>query len=181
MKVFTDNKNRKWDCSFNSGTNRRVLAGLSVNLVHMFQDHPKHYAALIADDVKFTDVLYWVLKPQVERIGLSEDEFHEGFDEGIIMDAAASLYEGVVDFFKDPKKRELLRALWKKAEDVASLVQAGVLPKALQEVEAMSPEKAAAEILEQMEKRSQELKSKNLSSNAPEFAESIPTREPTTN
>lgn len=167
MKVFTDSKNRKWDCSITVGVTKRVRAALNVNLISLLQDNGgKGYGELVSDEVKLTEVLYWIVEPQAKALGIDDYGFCDGFDESVLIDAEAALYEGLVDFFKDPKKREILRALRQKSKEVSRLVTEKALPMAMQEVNSMNPEQIASDFLE--------AKSKLLSSNAPASVESTP-------
>lgn len=161
MKVFTDTKNRKWDCSVTVATTKRVRAALDVNLIALLQDDGgKGYGALVADEVKFTEVLYWVVKPQADSLGVDDFGFCEGFDESVLLDSEAALYEGLVDFFRDPKKRELLRALRRKSKEVSRLVTEKAFPRVIQEVDSVNQQAEADKILAKMEKELQELKAK---------------------
>jgi hypothetical protein len=175
MKVFTDSKNRKWDCSFTVATNKRVRAGLGINLISLLQDNgSKGYGELVSDEVKLTEVIYWVVKPQADAQGVDDYGFCEGFDESVLLEAEAALYEGLVDFFKDPKKREILRALRQKSNDVSRLVSEKGWPIMNREMDSINPEKIAVELIQKLESDLAAEKLKNSSSSVPASVESAP-------
>ncbi len=80
-----------------------------------------------------------------------------------------------MDFFKDPRKREILHAVRQKSKDVSRLVTEKAFPRMMQEVDSVNQQQEADKIMEQMEKDLAEAKLNHSSSNVPASVPSAPT------
>lgn len=105
MSKFRDNAGREWDVLVDVEALRRVREGLGLNLVDVLKPGG---AAQLEDPVRLVDALYLVLRPAVERAGVTDEDFGRGLTGQAIDDAAGALIEGLAAFLP-PARGALVR------------------------------------------------------------------------
>jgi hypothetical protein len=93
-------------------TVKRVRQLLGVNVLDILGTGDD-LGGYITDDVKIVDVLCAVCRPQLERLGMSDEDFGRGFDQEALVNATNTLMDEVKDFFLEPRKGLLARAIAK--------------------------------------------------------------------
>jgi len=123
MKTFKDNADRTWTVAINVDCIKRVKNLLEVNLLEAVEG--KLVERLVGDPILLCDVLYAVCKPEADAQGVSDVEFGRAMAGDAIEHGTTALLEGLVDFFPQPKRQVLAKALTKlrqleaKAVDLA--------------------------------------------------------------
>ena len=123
MKTFKDNADRTWTIAINVDCIKRVKSLLSVNLLDAVAG--KLIERLVGDPVLLCDVLYAICKPEADTKSVSDMEFGRAMAGDAIEQATTAFLEALVDFFPQPKRQVLAKALAKlrqleaKAVDLA--------------------------------------------------------------
>lgn len=145
MRSFIDLANRTWQVEVNVAQVRRVRRECDLDLPSLFDGKMEGLVALLEDACKLSEVVYCLLTEQVEKAGVSRDDFESALGGKALEAAGDALVWEVVDFFRDGSRRTVLsRALGR-----ASGVQEAMTKKALQQMEQQSVEEAAEEAIRQ--------------------------------
>lgn len=128
MPNFTDTAGRRWNLALSVGTVKRVRDLAGVDLLAVL-DKPQSLIDLAGDPVRFVDVLYVVIKPQADQVGISDESFGESLDGETVEAATDAFLEALVDFFPGARKTTLKRVL-DRAKSTARSAEAA-LTKAL--------------------------------------------------
>ncbi len=151
MKTFKDLKDRTWNLSITVAAVKRVRSGVNIDITDFGKDG--FIGTLANDPEKMVDMFWVLLEAQAEkikwqeevegkkedRIGVSQEEFGEGFAGDVIDEATKAFIDDLTDFFPE-KKREATRKLFKKTGQVVE--------KGFQKVEAEIDNLNVDEILE---------------------------------
>jgi hypothetical protein len=156
-KVFADAGGRKWEVGISVSTLGRVKSLAGINLLDVVDRGSTLLDDLANDPISLCNVLFAIVKPQADALGVTDEQFGEALLGDSIADATDALIQAIIDFF--PKAR---RSLLQKAFDRAKKIQAG------REAEA---EGKIGEILDTVEASLS--RRSDLSGKAPESAESI--------
>ncbi len=120
MHTFTDNAGRVWTIAINVATIKRVQGSLQINLCKLVDDHFKGLGGLLADLVRFIDVLYCLCREEAEARNVSDEDFGRAMFGDAIHQAMDAFVEELIDFFPDPKVRHSLRKIIGEARKVRS-------------------------------------------------------------
>lgn len=111
MQKFTDASGQCWQISITTRDIMRVRQETGFDLGHLFDEGLQTLAALADDVVKLVDVIW-------SAIGSSVPTDRVRFENSMTGDAIEAgmncLIEAVIDFFPNPKRRELLREMLRK-------------------------------------------------------------------
>lgn len=109
MRTFTDVTGRPWTVTVTVDTIRRVRSLTSIDLLDVING--TLIERLTNDPVLLCDVLYAVVKPEADAHSLSDIDFGRCLAGDVIEHATRALLEGLVDFFPNPRRRLLAKAL----------------------------------------------------------------------
>lgn len=138
MTTFQDSTSRVWCVTVNIAAVKRVRAGLDIDLLDIADG--SIIDRLANDPVCLVDVLYLVCKPQADAAGVTDEGFGESMS-GAALDAGSSaLLKELVDFFPDPRRRDVLKKVLAKSEEVRT----SLMTQALAEVEKIDASHLAA-------------------------------------
>ncbi len=100
MHSFRDAANRTWELPpITVGAARRVMADAGVDLWALKDDGLRPLAALLADPPKLVNVLYALLRDQLDAARLTDEAFGSSFN-GDALEAASEAFVGaLLDFF----------------------------------------------------------------------------------
>ncbi|NBW16184.1 MAG: hypothetical protein EBR82_50195 [Caulobacteraceae bacterium] len=93
-------------------TVKRVRQLLGVNVLDILGTSDE-LGGYITDDVRTVDVLCAICRPQMERLGMSDEDFGRGFDQEALVNATNTLMDEVADFFREPRKGLVKQAIAK--------------------------------------------------------------------
>ena len=113
MRTFTDVTGRPWAVTVTVDTIRRVRSLTSIDLLEVVNG--TLIERLAGDPVLLCDVLYAVVKPEADTATISDIDFGRLLAGDTIEHATRALLEGLVDFFPNPRRRLLAKALEKLA------------------------------------------------------------------
>jgi hypothetical protein len=99
MKAFTDSAGKTWSISMTIDSVKRVRDLLNVNLVEPEAGDPPLLTRLGTDEILLCDVVFCLIKPQADTLGVSDEDFGRALGGDAILAAQTALYEELVDFF----------------------------------------------------------------------------------
>lgn len=105
---FTDNAGRIWNLEVTVATIRRVKTLLGVNLLESVSGDLMDRMA--ADPALLADVVFAVVKPQADTLGVTDAQFGESLAGDAVSGASDALIGALVDFFPAAKRGILQRA-----------------------------------------------------------------------
>lgn len=121
MKTFSDNQGRTWTVTINVECIKRVKTLLGVNLLDAIEG--ELVERLVTDPVLLCDCVYAVCKPEAEARGITDEDFGRAMAGDAIEHACTALLEELVDFFPEPKRRVLAKAIERLRQLEAKAIQ----------------------------------------------------------
>lgn len=110
MPLFKDNLGREWNVEINVGTTVR-LKNAGINFYELSE---KNFAKLIelhGDDIGFCTMLYAIVKPDADKLNVSDEAFYAGLG-GDSLDAAWEAFKAAyINFIRRPEMRSGLVSL----------------------------------------------------------------------
>lgn len=116
MKQFSDTTGNVWAVSVNVGTVKRVKDLLEINLLDIADGGV--IDRISADPVLLCDILYVVCKDQADKDGITDVQFGQSMSGDVLDTALDALVGELVDFFPNPRRREILKQAWGKMRDL---------------------------------------------------------------
>ena len=108
MHKFTGNDGHEWGISLNSWTAREVKKATGVDLLDL-----ETLTAKLADAYVLVDVLWVMVRKEAEAAGIADEEFGRSLAGDAIEAATAAMLEEIIDFFPQPRRPVLRKALEK--------------------------------------------------------------------
>lgn len=135
-RSYVDANNNKWTLPINVTTLRRVLDEEKLDLTR--SDSGDAMLRLHDEPLLLSRVLYLLLAEEIERRGISPEDFANGLHGESLEKAADALMEGVMDFFP-PSKRAAVRTHVRRTKEVqAKLARRAVAKMESPELEALA-------------------------------------------
>jgi hypothetical protein len=126
MKTFKTTDGTEWQVVVNVGTIKRCMDDTGLRLTDLFASEAK-IGEFFADDVRFCEVLFSVIRPQADAADKTLDDFLAGIDGTVIEGAAEALLAELSDFFPEPRKGLLKKVTARYQAAHLKLVTEGVL------------------------------------------------------
>ena len=111
MKVFTDATKRSWEISLTIGSAKRVKNLLGIDLLQPEEGDPPLLTRLGTDEMLLCDIIYCLVKPQADAVGITDEQFGELLGGEVILAAQTALYEELIDFFQQRGRADRGRAV----------------------------------------------------------------------
>lgn len=143
MKTYKDLKSNTWQVEVTAATVKRVKGFTGVNLPALAANGWAEFGKLADDVIGFLEVMHAVLRPQIESTGVTEEQFLEAHAGDVIQQAAFALQEAIVDFFPDPRQREIHRTVLLKNRQVLT----EILAHDKRTLDGLSPESLARALI----------------------------------
>jgi hypothetical protein len=156
VKTFNDNAGRTWTLAITVDAIKRVEGLIKgVNLANLTHGDPPLLTRLETDIVLLCDVIFALLKPQADQLGVSDEEFGKSMGGDAIIAAHDAFWEELTGFFRQLRRTDTARAIEKQATLVKATVAAieqrvetldveDVIAKALGSSVGNSPESSAS-------------------------------------
>lgn len=110
MKTFTDNAGKVWTLALTIDSAKRVKSLLGVNLLEPEAGEPPLLTRLGTDEILLCDVLYCLIKPQADALGVTDEMFGQALGGDVILAAQNAFYDELVDFFQKRGRTDRARA-----------------------------------------------------------------------
>lgn len=117
MKSFKDTAGRNWQVAINVGSIKRVRDQAEIDLTTVLDPKANLLERLSNDPVLLVDVLWILVAPQAEKLGVSDEQFGEGLGGDALEAATTAFLEALADFFPSGRRR-VLRDLIAKMGDL---------------------------------------------------------------
>ncbi|MFO0839600.1 MAG: hypothetical protein U1D55_13875 [Phycisphaerae bacterium] len=125
MKTFNDNAGRTWTLAVNVDAIKRVEGLIKgVNLANLTHGDPPLLTRLETDIVLLCDVIFALVKPQADQLGVSDEEFGKAMGGDAIIAAHDAFWEELNGFFRQLRRTDTARAIEKQAALVKATVAA---------------------------------------------------------
>ena len=112
---------------------KRVKSALQVDITDL-----ESLAKVDSDPCLLVDVIYCVVRPECEARGVTDEQFGAAIGSGdVLKDASEKLIEAITDFFPDPQKRKILRAIVAKSKAILPELES----KAMTAIEELTADK----------------------------------------
>jgi hypothetical protein len=118
MRSFRDNLGREWIIEIHVTAVKRVRAHLSLDLYSLLDDRLEALGALLADPVRFVDVLYVLCMDEAKELEVTDEDFGQGLGGDSLAAAQAAFLGEFADFFPDRKIRETIKRIFQAAKEV---------------------------------------------------------------
>lgn len=110
MKVIADSKGDKWELTINVDAVRRVKAHAGVDLFSIVQNNNTLLVDLADNVMLLAEVGLAILRPLIEKLGLTDDQFYERMDGAALGQLREAITGELADFFQSsPEKAAHLR------------------------------------------------------------------------
>ena len=136
MHRFRDRKNREWTLEANFGSYGRVKAATGVKLYDIATEN-RECLTQLTDVLILGQVLWSMVEPQAQAIGVCPEDFAGAFDGDVIETAYNALLDEML-FFCPTRQRKVLELAVRKVREVearAATVVDGKLEKFEQEID----------------------------------------------
>lgn len=138
MAKFTDAEGREWTVFIDIPTVKR-LRQHDLDVLGLFDEGFSGFEKLLADPVRLVDTISLICQEQIKERDMDENGFARALYGDALSRAVDALVEGITSFFHDPKRRESLRTVFRKAKEVESMMY----DQAAKEVDAINVQDAA--------------------------------------
>lgn len=109
MKSFMDSAGRTWTLALSIDAAKRVKALLGVDLLKPADGDPPLLTRLGSDVMLVCDVIFAIVKPQADALGVSDEQFGAALGGDAILAAQGAFAEELVDFFRQLRRTDLAR------------------------------------------------------------------------
>lgn len=125
MHQFKDSSNRPWALSVNISSVKRVRSMLGVDLLAINVGEPPLVMQLDTDPVLLVDVLYVLLKPDLDSAGISDEQFGAALGGDAFDAAREAFWSELTDFFRGLRRAEMVSLIVKARAAVATMIDVG--------------------------------------------------------
>ncbi|MFA5291952.1 MAG: hypothetical protein WC496_02845 [Phycisphaerae bacterium] len=113
---------------------KRVRDLLGVNLVEPEAGEPPLLTRLGTDEILLCDVVYCLIKPQADQLGVTDSDFGRSLGGDAILAVQTALYEELIDFFQKRGRPDRAKAASAQKEMIELAVE-----RVKMKLEAMNP------------------------------------------
>ncbi len=138
MATFKDAQDRDWKLFIDIPTVKR-LREHDLDVLGLFDDGFTEFEKLVGAPVRLVDTISLICQDEINDRDMDETGFAKALYGDALGRAVDALVEGISDFFHDPKRRETIRAVFRKAKEV----EAAMIEHAAMEVEAINVQEVA--------------------------------------
>ena len=112
MRSFIDSANRTWTISLTIDAVKRVRdSSLGVNLLELDVGDPPLFTRLGTNIILLCDVIYVLIKPQADAVGVTDEQFGASLGGEVIFAAQKAFNEELISFFQSLGRTDLAKAL----------------------------------------------------------------------
>lgn len=112
MSTFKTTDGRQWTVAVNVGTVKRVREATGVDILALVSDQ-RAISEAFSDNIRLAEIMAAVIKPELTAAGVTDDQFFSAIDGTVIESATEALLAEVANFFQEPRRTILLKAMEK--------------------------------------------------------------------
>lgn len=113
MKRYTDKSGRTWLIEITIGSVLRVKNALAVDLLIPEVGEPSLVSRLAADELLLGQVICELMRPQMEKEGVTAEQLLDAFDGATVAAATEAFFAEYADFFQSRGRRDRAAAVRK--------------------------------------------------------------------
>jgi hypothetical protein len=140
MKPFTDSAGRTWTIAMTIDSVKRVRDLLDINLVEPEAGEPPLITRLATDVILLCDTIYCMVKPQADKLNVTDAEFGAALGGDAILNATVAFYQELSDFFLASGRPDRSKAIAAQQKMIQLAVE-----RVKQAIEAINPEAQVAQ------------------------------------
>jgi len=111
MKTFTDSFSQTWTVALNIGAVKRLKGLLGVDIMNLHEGDPPLISRLGTDVILVCDVIFALVKPQADQLGVTDEQFAAGLGGEAILAAHKAFYEELTSFFQNLGRPDMAKAM----------------------------------------------------------------------
>jgi hypothetical protein len=123
MKTFNDSAGRTWTLAMTIDSVKRVRDLLKINLLEPESGEPPLLTQIATDEILLCDVIYCLIKPQADQLGISDEQFGQALGGDAILNAQNAFYDELIDFFLKRGRTDRATALRKQQKMIALAIE----------------------------------------------------------
>lgn len=123
MKTFVDTAGRSWVIQLTIDSVKRVRQLLNVNLLDLVSGDPPLLTQFGTDVILLCDVIFVLIKPQADKVGVTDEQFGIALGGDVILGAQTAFYDELVDFFRGLGRTDMIRAVTAQRNMIDKAVQ----------------------------------------------------------
>jgi hypothetical protein len=136
MKTFTDSFGQTWTVALNIGAVKRLKGLLGVDIMNLHEGDPPLISRLGTDVILVCDVIFALVKPQADQLGVTDEQFAAGLGGEAILAAHTAFYEELTSFFQNLGRPDMAKAVTTQGRLIEKAVAL-----AMAKIEALNAEK----------------------------------------
>lgn len=161
-RTFTDTEGRVWTVRVTYGDAKRVKQLLDLDILSLPDEGVEVIAKFLGNVLQFIDVVYVLVKPQADALGVSDEQFGQSMS-GDSLRAAREAFYGALADFSPAQLREVLLGI----QEQGAKIQTAMCQQAMEAMKSFDADAA--------------VKSLVSSGNSPGSPDSIRTPSPSAN
>jgi hypothetical protein len=123
MKTFTDNAGVVWTLSLTIDSVKRVKSLLNINLLEPEAGDPPLLTRIGTDEILLCDILFCLIKPQADSLGVTDEKFGQALGGDAILAAQNAFYDELIDFFQKRGRTDRAKAAQTQQRMIVLAVQ----------------------------------------------------------
>jgi len=123
MKEFKDEEGRPWQLKVNVASIKRVRDLTGIDLLEAVEGETMQ--RLVQNPVDLCNVMFALVKPQADEKNVTDEKFGEGMAGEAIDRAVVAFLEELTDFFPEPRRSLLKKAVQKINQMMTIAAEAG--------------------------------------------------------
>lgn len=112
MSTFKTTDGREWTVAVNVGTVKRVREATGVDILALVSDQ-RAISEAFSDNIRLAEIIAAVIRPGLLESGVTDEQFFAAIDGSVIESATEALLAEVANFFQEPRRTILLKAMEK--------------------------------------------------------------------
>lgn len=121
MAKFTDANDLEWMVFIDIPT-VKLLRQHDLDVLGLFDEGFTGLEKLLGDPVRLVDTISLICQDQIKEREMDEVKFAKSLWGDALQRAVDALIEGITDFFHDPKRRESIKAVFRKSRQLESMM-----------------------------------------------------------
>lgn len=143
MRTYRDAQNHEWTLSIDIATAKRLRAVLQLDINDLTNDNQRDFLQRLADPIFMADVLFVTLRPQADRLNVSDEDFGSAHTLETLETAIEIWWDALLDFFPS-RLKEVLQVVVQEARRVGTAAK-GMAQRAIETGKMQTALSAAAD------------------------------------
>lgn len=116
MHQFKDTKGRSWNLGLNFASAKRLRSMLDIDIFRLEMGEPPLITRIGTDIILLCDIIYVMIKPQADSLGVNDEQFGESLGGEGIAQACTAFYGELQSFFQSASRTDLAKIVEKQVK-----------------------------------------------------------------